>query len=68
MDRKLRIDGRTYWNTMWPGITSSPIYGKAGQTLLFEAYFLEPKKYQNGGIYSSDHISWFTSATLRYDL
>ncbi|MEG0031700.1 hypothetical protein [Acinetobacter sp.] len=37
-------------------ITSSPIYGKAGRGLLFGAYFLEPKKYQNGGIYSSDHI------------
>lgn len=43
MDRKLRMNGRTYSNTMWSIITSSPIYGKAGRTLLFGAYFLESK-------------------------
>ena len=46
---------------------SSPIYGKAGRGLLFEAYFLEPKKCKKGGIHSSDYISRSTSSTLTYD-
>ena len=36
---------------------SSPIYGKAGRGLLFGAHFLESKKHQKGGVYSTDHIS-----------
>lgn len=38
-------------------VTSSTIYGKAGRTLLFGAYFLESKKHQKGSVYSTDHIS-----------